>query len=327
MGILYATKEKHTKYFHRGYVIESSSRHSDDAELYACTFLRKGEKRLVRKLCKNVLNGATFDYLLKLRTLTYDSAFIMPRYLLKVYNMYKDENSVHVVMERCTGGFLFDVLKENDTIISERILAEWFSQIISALLFLEEQNIYHGNLNGYCVYLKDQSREEVRVSLLSKDKKYDNIDYKGDLYGLFFIRSPQEIRKMYYDKNNTWYIGLLLYFMLMGSYPFFSEDVLQTYSDIAQDEVSFVHLKFEHTYLSNDICNFLKCALEKNYDKRPYLSELANHPWIRDREKLSMNNIIDEKTRKSARDLIKFLEQEILKTEEDYDEVEFNKNW
>eukprot|EP00366_Plasmodium_knowlesi_P001338 XP_002258835.1 protein kinase, putative [Plasmodium knowlesi strain H] len=280
MGILYSSNEEHTKYFHHGYLMNTNIRVQEDLELYSCKFLRKGENRIVRKLRREVLYGATFDYLCKLRMLTYDTKRSMPPYLLKVYNMYEDANSVHVVMESCTGGFLTDHLL-NGNIISERLLAEWFSQIIMAMSFLEEQNIYHGNLNGYCIYLKDQKRDEVRVSLLSKNKKYDNIDNKGDLYGLFFIRSLQEIKKLSHDKNNTWYIGLLLYFMLTGSFPFLSKDALQTYSKIAHEEISLADLKTQYRKLESPIFDFIKQCLEKDYDMRPSLRQLAQHPWIR----------------------------------------------
>ncbi|ANQ07653.1 CAMK protein kinase [Plasmodium coatneyi] len=326
MGILCAPKEKHTKYFHHGYVMNTSIKVQDDLELYSCKFLRKGENRIVRKLRKEVLFGATFDHLSKLRMLTYDRTSSMPRYLLKVYNMYEDADSVHVVMESCTGGFLTDHLLDGH-VISERLLAEWFYQIITAMSFLEEQNIQHQNLNGYCIYLKDQKWDEVRVSLLSKNKKYDNIDSKGDLYGLYFIRSLQEIKKLNHDKNNTWYIGVLLYFMLTGSFPFFSKDALETYSNIAHEEVSLGHLKTQYRKLESPIFDFIKQCLEKDYDLRPSLRQLAQHPWIRDRDNLPLHNIVDEKTRKEARELIYSLENGILKTEEDYDEDEMNKSW
>ncbi|KJP87080.1 CAMK protein kinase [Plasmodium fragile] len=326
MGILYASKEENTKYFHHGYLMSTNIKVQDDLELYSCKFLRKGEKRLVRKLRKEVLYGATFDHLSKIRMLTYDNTSSMPRYLLKVYNMYEDANSVHVVMEGCTGGFMTDHLLDGSA-ISERLLADWFFQIIIAMSFLEKQHIHHGNLNGYCIYFKDKTKEEVRVSLLSKNKKYDNIDYKGDLYGLFFIRSLQEIKKLNYNKNNTWYIGLLLYFMLTGSFPFFNKDPLQTYANIAHEEVSLTNLKTQYTNLGSPIFDFIKQCLEKDYDMRPSLIQLLQHPWIRDRDNLPTHNIVEDQARKDARQLIHSLENGVLKTEEDYEEDKLNQSW
>ncbi|SBT34269.1 protein kinase, putative [Plasmodium ovale wallikeri] len=319
MGILYTSKEKHTKYFHHGYMLDSRICTNDDLELFTCVFLRKREKRLVRKVTKNMVHGATLDNLLKLRTLTYEKNCTIPKYILKTYNIYVDKNFAYVISEPCTGGFLFDILRNNDEIISEKLLAEWFYQIIVALHFLEQNNIYHGNLNGYCVFFKDSRKEEIRLSLLSKNKKYDNIDNKGDLYGLHFIRSPQEIRKLYHDKNNTWYIGILLYFLLHGSYPFMNNSVLINYLNIVQEDIPFAHLKSQHSHLSANIYDFLKKTLEKNYDERPSTRELLAHAWIRDREKHPTNNIVGEKTRRSACEQIKTLENRILSVEEDDD--------
>lgn len=179
-----------------------------------------------------------------------------------------------------SGGFFFDILKDNN-VINENILAEWFYQILTALNFLEKTNIYHGNLNGYCIHFKDKTRKEIRVSLLSINNNYDNIDEKGDLYGLYFIRSPQEIKKLYHDKNNSWYVGMLLYFILHGSYPFINNNVLVNYYNIVQNNIPFTALKLDHKNYTNLMYDFLKSALEKDYDMRPSVEGLLNHPWIK----------------------------------------------
>ncbi|SBT79260.1 protein kinase, putative [Plasmodium malariae] len=320
MGILYSAKEENTKCFHHGYMLDAHVNLNDDSELFTCVFLKKGERRLIRKMNKSVLQGATLDNLLKLRTLTYEGVYNTSRYVLKIYNVFADNNFAYVISECCTGGFFFDVLKDNDFIISERQLAEWFYQIISALRFLEKNEIYHGNVNGYCIHFKDNRKEQIILSLLSKNKKYDNIDKKGDLYGLFFIRSPQEIRKMYYDKNNSWYVGTLLYFLLFGNYPFLHNNVLKNYYKIVNENISFVTLKAQYNYLSSHIYDFLSKTLEKNYELRLTLEELLSHPWLRERERHSTQNIVDNNTRKAAQNLLVSLENYVLKVEEDEDE-------
>ncbi|CRG94245.1 protein kinase, putative [Plasmodium gallinaceum] len=312
MGLCYPTKEKNTKYFHQGYILERRINKNDDSELYFAIFVKGNKERMVRKVNKNILKGITFDYLMKIRDFTYSNTLAIPNYLLKIYNLYEDNNSVYVITEKCTGGFLFDILKNNDC-INERLLSEWFYQIITSLCFLEKNNIYHGNLNGYCIFFKDKNRKEIRLSLLSKNNKYDNIDQNGDLYGLFFIRSPQEIKRLYHDKNNTWYVGVLLFFLLFGSYPFISRNILKNYFKIVKNDIPFSTLKIRHN-LSKNIYDFLEKALEKNYGKRPSLTELLNHPWITERNNHSEDNIINSITRKSANNQICVLEKDILKS-------------
>ncbi|CRG99741.1 protein kinase, putative [Plasmodium relictum] len=270
---------------------------------------------MVRKLNIDLLKGMTFDYLMKIRDFTYGNPSNVPNYILKIYNLYKDENHVYVISERCTGGFLFDILKNNEC-INERLLSEWFYQIITSLCFLEKHHIYHGNLNGYSIFFKDKNRDEIRLSLLSKNNKYDNIDKNGDLYGLFFIRSPQEIERLYHDKNNTWYVGILLFFLLFGSYPFISRNALKNYFKIIKKDIPFSILKNSYNFNEN-IYDFLEKALEKNYNKRPTLMELLNHPWIKDRKNHSEENIISPKARKLANDQIRQLEKSVLKAEKE----------
>lgn len=310
MGILCSSNEKYTKYFHRGYLINPDTNVNDTTDLYPCVFLRSGEKRLVKKIDKNKFKGEILNSLLKLRTYTYKNESSLPKYLLKTYNIYKDDKFSYVIFENCTGGFFFDILKGNN-VINENILAEWFYQILITLNFLEKRNIYHGNLNGYCIHFKDKTRKEIRLSLLSINNYYDNIDEKGDLYGLYCIRSPQEIKKLYHDKNNSWYVGMLLYFILHGSYPFINNNVLVNYHNIIQNNIPFAALKLDHKNYSNLMYDFLKSALEKDYDMRPSVEGLLNHPWIKKKGEHPIYEILDENTRRMGINQIKAIEQNL----------------
>ncbi|SPJ08639.1 protein kinase, putative [Plasmodium sp. DRC-Itaito] len=317
MGLGYSSKEEKIKYFHRGYIFEANIKQSDGLDFYNCIFLKKGEKRLVRKVKNVMLKGWTFNDLLKIRTFNYVYINNDLNYLLRIYNIFEDQDFAYVVTENCSGGFLFDVLKNNDTIISEKSLSTWLYQIISALLFMEEHDIYHGNVNGYCIFFKDEERKEIRVSLLSKNSKYDNFDEDGNLYGLFYIRSPQEIRKLNHDNNNTWYIGILLHLFLFGTYPFINNNVLLNYYNIVNKDIFFNTLQVKNRKFSPFVLDFLEKTLEKNYIKRPTLKDLLKHPWIIGREKHSNIDIVDEKTRMIAQQTIAFAENIILNLEDD----------
>ncbi|SOV74016.1 protein kinase, putative [Plasmodium sp. gorilla clade G3] len=317
MGLHYPSKEENAKYFHRGYILEPNIKQGDGLDFYNCIFLKKGEKRLVRKVKNVMLKGWTFYDLLKIRTLNYEYINTNLNYLLRIYNIFEDQDFAYVVTENCSGGFLFDVLKNNDTIISEQALSTWLYQIITALLFMEEHDIYHGNVNGYCIFFKDEHRKEIRVSLLSKNSKYDNFDENGNLYGLFYIRSPQEIRKLYHDKNNTWYIGVLLHFFLFGTYPFINKNVLLNYYNIVNKDILFNTLQVQNRNFSPFMLDFLEKTLEKNYVKRPTLKELLKHPWITGREKHSNIDIVDEQTRMIAQQTIVCAENIILNLEDE----------
>ncbi|VWU50132.1 protein kinase, putative [Hepatocystis sp. ex Piliocolobus tephrosceles] len=311
MSFSYKFNEKSIKYFHEGYVLDSSKK-IKNSDLYICTFLKKNEKRLVRKEKHILINGVTLCNLQSIRNFTYNINPTIPKYLLKVYNIYKDRDYAYVVMENCTGGFFWDMLADNNTLISEQKLAEWIYQILVTLVFLEYNQIYHGNVNGYCILFKDIEKKEIRLSLLSKSNIYDNIDEIGDLYGLYFIRSPQEIQQSNYDKNNAWYVGMLLYFILYGSFPFMNNNVLKSYSSIIRNDINLNSLKIKYNYLGDNIFNFIKCALEKNYNLRLSTKELIEHPWIKERSNHIEYNIIDKNTRKSAYNHIKMTEQNII---------------
>lgn len=296
MGTCLSKNEFRTRYFHQGYIAEPNER-KDLTEFYTVIFVTNKKRRMARRISKCILESAIFDYLMLIRKYTYESPN-MPPYLLKVYNLYCDGNDVFVVTEECAEGCILDVLKGKED-VSEMQLSEWIYQLLVALRFLELCRINHNNVNGHCVFFKDKKREQIRLSLLCTHDKYDNIDENGDLYGLFYIRSPDEIKDTSFIKNGSWYIGVLLFCLLFGYFPFQNIDIFKTYYEIVTKNVTFSLLKYRHQ-LNPTIYDFLSKCLEKDVRKRFSLEELLAHPWIAERKKNSLKNIISEEARRMA---------------------------
>lgn len=72
-----------------------------------------------------------------------------------------------------------------------------------------------------------------------------------------------------------WSLGTLVYEMISGLPPFYSEDKTQMYNMILNDEVVFP------PDMSDLACDFLIGLLEKDPEDRMTASEIQEHPWFK----------------------------------------------
>jgi calcium-dependent protein kinase len=90
----------------------------------------------------------------------------------------------------------------------------------------------------------------------------------------YFI-CPEMIRGEYDEKCDIWSIGVILYYMLSGKYPFNSEDNYEIFQKIETEQPSFWELN-----VSEDAIDFIGRCLRKNPKLRPSAKECLFHPWL-----------------------------------------------
>ena len=68
------------------------------------------------------------------------------RHIVKVVDILKDKGYVHIVMEQCTGGDLFDAAVGGRTRLSESRVRRIIRDLLDAIAYLHERNIVHRDL-------------------------------------------------------------------------------------------------------------------------------------------------------------------------------------
>ena len=70
----------------------------------------------------------------------------------------------------------------------------------------------------------------------------------------YFI-APEMLKGEYDEKCDIWSIGVILYYMISGKFPFFDDDNFKIFQKIENEEPNFSELKIS---LSENGLNFLK---------------------------------------------------------------------
>jgi len=102
--------------------------------------------------------------------------------------------------------------------------------------------------------------------------------YGGGLHGPFYC-APEIFKNEYSDKVDLWSVGVVLYFMLVGSLPFdgaTNEEVIQ---NIKRGQIVYQNEMIWKS-LSTEARNLVESLLQANPKKRPSAAEALEHPWF-----------------------------------------------
>ena len=184
-----------------------------------------------------------------------------------------DSRYLYIVMERCTGGELFD------RILSEKMLRESdaaviFSQVLRSIQYIHDLNIVHRDIKPENFLLTgDGTRVKLidfglSVRLRSEDERL------SALVGSAHYLAPEMLRQNYSKHVDMWSAGIMLYLMLFGRYPYDGSE------DQIMNGIKRKPPNYQNEWLSPRAIGFLQLLLEKDYRKRLTAKEALQHPFV-----------------------------------------------
>ena len=213
----------------------------------------------------------------------------------RFYEAFHDENYFNIVMELCRGKSLSKFLKDNGGYIDEKLSRIIIMKILHAVNYCHSFGIVHCDLKPDNIIF-GISKEENENSYYNEKYDYANnnnnfMDLKIVDFGLsnrikknqklrnvvgtpYFI-APEMLNGKYDEKCDIWSIGVILYYMLSGKYPFQSDDNINIFQKIESEQPNFWELN-----ISENALNFLRKCLTKNPRLRPSAKEFLLHPWL-----------------------------------------------
>mmetsp|Transcript_10826 Transcript_10826/g.27788 ORF Transcript_10826/g.27788 Transcript_10826/m.27788 type:complete len:469 (+) Transcript_10826:407-1813(+) len=175
----------------------------------------------------------------------------------------------------------------------------FFKQIISALEYCHNNNVAHRDLKLDNTLLDGSNPPYIKICDFGFAKSWGN-DEEGNLFtqiGTPVYMSPEVItareNNLGYDArgNDIWSAGVLLFVMLLGSFPFDHEEHPDPNSSEAQQEVWKQQCAMHWSdmpsnekgvsQLSIEVKDLLDKIFVVDSTKRIHLDEIKNHPWYK----------------------------------------------
>lgn len=92
--------------------------------------------------------------------------------------------------------------------------------------------------------------------------------------------APELIKRHYNSKADMWALGVLIYLMIYGKYPFDGVNTNAIVKDILTKQLEWRYSHFEPSQMAID---FMHKLLERDPDKRFQAYQALRHPWVTER--------------------------------------------
>ncbi|KAG4923925.1 hypothetical protein AAZX31_18G093600 [Glycine max] len=193
---------------------------------------------------------------------------------------YEDRNSVHVVMELCAGGELFDRIIAKGH-YSERAAASICRQIVNVVHICHFMGVMHRDLKPENFLLS--SRDESAL-LKATDFGLSVFIEEGKLYrdivGSAYYVAPEVLRRRCGKEIDIWSAGVILYILLSGVPPFWAETEKGIFDAILEGHIDFESQPWPN--ISNNAKDLVRKMLIQDPKKRITSAQVLEHPWIKD---------------------------------------------
>ncbi|KAL3627491.1 Calcium-dependent protein kinase 15 [Castilleja foliolosa] len=192
---------------------------------------------------------------------------------------YEDRMSVHLVMELCGGGELFDRIIAQGH-YSERAASDLCRQVVNVVHHCHFMGVMHRDLKPENFLL---SSKDDKAMLKATDFGLSVFLEEGKVYrdivGSAYYVAPEVLRRSYGKEIDVWSAGVILYILLSGVPPFWAETEKGIFDAILKEEVDFESEPWPS--ISNSAKDLVRKMLTKDPKKRYTSAQVLDHPWIK----------------------------------------------
>ncbi|KAK8652631.1 hypothetical protein V6N13_126658 [Hibiscus sabdariffa] len=201
-------------------------------------------------------------------------------HVVRIRGTYEDHLSVHLVMELCEGGELFDrIVKKGH--YSEREAAKLIKTIVGVVEACHSLGVMHRDLKPEN-FLFDTVEEDaaLKATDFGLSVFYKPGESFSDVVGSPYYVAPEVLRKHYGPEADVWSAGVILYILLSGVPPFWAETEMGIFRQILQGKIDFDSQPWPA--ISDSAKDLIRKMLDRNPKRRLTAHQVLCHPWIVD---------------------------------------------
>jgi calcium-dependent protein kinase len=197
--------------------------------------------------------------------------------IIKFYETFEDERYVHIVMEECSGGDLFDHLIVNGQ-YTEREAAALLEKIIAAINHLHTLHICHRDIKpeNFLFATLDKG-SDIKIIDFGLATKFGE-DQMHTVVGTPYYVAPEVLRGSYGEECDVWSLGVLLFVILGGYPPFFGDSQHEIFRKITHGVYDYD--REEWNDVSKEARALIDSMLVVNPQRRATLDQVLKHSWF-----------------------------------------------
>lgn len=201
-------------------------------------------------------------------------------HVVRIKATYEDNLCVHLVMELCKGGELFDRIVQKGH-YSEKKAAELMKTIVKVVEGCHALGVMHRDLKPEN-FLFDSPDEDAKLKAIDFGLSvfYKPGQYLADVVGSPYYVAPEVLYKYYGPEIDVWSAGVILYILLGGVPPFWAETDSGIFRQILKGKIDFESDPWPQ--ISESAKDLIRKMLDRSPRERITAYEVLCHPWIVD---------------------------------------------
>ena len=192
--------------------------------------------------------------------------------------VYEDESDVHLILELCEGGQIFDRIISMGY-ITEQYISRVFRQMVELVDHCHTLGIAHRDIKPEnFLFSTEKDDAVIKAADFGLSQFFTSGKPFKSLVGSAYYVAPEVLNRSYGPQADIWSLGVCLYVMLSGSPPFDGNGEEDIFDKIMYQEPDFSQTPWPS--VSKHAKNLLKRLLQKKPESRPDTKVILQHRWL-----------------------------------------------
>lgn len=223
--------------------------------------------------------------------------------VLGLRDVLEDNRHYYIIMERCSGGELFDFL-QTETDVPERECKRIMREILEAVDHMHERGLIHRDIKPENIMFHDstddpstpkdkQTKKAIKLIDFDTCQEYEPRSPKAKhIVGTMGYIAPEALKGEYSPSSDLWSVGVIFYILMTGDMPFSSEvfgeepgdtrcgsrSMNDLYSRLQGAHVDFECEPWPSFPQARDLCK--KLLAFSPGDRSPSARDALQHAWF-----------------------------------------------
>lgn len=266
------------------YVIGRELGRGEFGVTYLCTDRETKDRLAVKSISKRKLRTA-IDVEDVRREVAIMSTLPVHPNIVRLKAVYEDNEAVHLVMELCEGGELFDRIVARGH-YSERAAATVAKTVAEVVKMCHENGVMHRDLKPEnFLFANKKENSPLKAIDFGLSVFFRPGERFTEIVGSPYYMAPEVLRRNYGPEVDVWSAGVILYILLCGVPPFWAETEQGVALAILRGVLDFKREPWPQ--ISESAKSLVRQMLDPDPKKRLTAQQVLEHPWIQNSKKAS----------------------------------------
>lgn len=195
----------------------------------------------------------------------------------------EDDNAVHLVMELCEGGELFDRIVARGH-YTERAAAAVTRTIVEVVQLCHKHGVIHRDLKPEnFLFANKKENSPLKAIDFGLSIFFKPGEKFSEIVGSPYYMAPEVLKRNYGPEIDIWSAGVILYILLCGVPPFWAESEQGVAQAILRGLIDFKREPWPS--ISESAKSLVRQMLEPDPKLRLTAKQVLEHPWLQNAKK------------------------------------------